>query len=79
LKQQDAPSSYSNQPWRESKEIQDIGKYSSIFWSKGPRLGQNTLPLIVVIARRNFEFNEKPARTDLMHEPLGKEALEGKF
>jgi nitroreductase len=62
-----APSSYNNQPWRFIYAKRDTKHWEVLFnllvegnkaWAK------NASVLIVVIARRNFEFNEKPARTN---------------
>jgi nitroreductase len=62
-----APSSYNNQPWRFIYAKRDTKHWEVLFnllvegnkaWAK------NASVLIVVIARKNFEFNEKPARTN---------------
>ena len=62
-----APSSYNNQPWRFIYTKRDTKHWEVLFnllvegnkaWAK------NASALIVVIARKNFKFNEKPARTN---------------
>ncbi len=62
-----APSSYNNQPWRFIYAKRDTKYWEVLFnllveankaWAK------NASVLVVVIARKNFEFNEKPARTN---------------
>jgi nitroreductase len=62
-----APSSYNNQPWRFIYATRDTKHWEVLFnlliegnkaWAKV------TSVLIVAIARKNFEFNEKPARTN---------------
>ncbi len=62
-----APSSYNNQPWRFIYAKRDTKHWEALFnllvegnkaWAK------NAYALIVVIARKNFEFNGKPARTN---------------
>ena len=61
-----APSSYNNQPWRFIYAKRNTGHWHRLFslladpnkiWAKNAAL------LVVVISRKNFEFNEKPART----------------
>ena len=61
-----APSSFNNQPWRFIYAKRDTGHWDRLFnllvdtnklWAKNAAL------LVVVISRKNFEFNEKPART----------------
>ena len=62
-----APSSYNNQPWRFIYAKRNTKHWEVLFnllvegnkaWAK------NASVLIVVIARKNFEFNEKPTRTN---------------
>jgi len=62
-----APSSYNNQPWRFIYAKRNTEHWDSLFnilvegnkvWAK------NAAVLVVVIARKNFEHNEKPARTN---------------
>ena len=62
-----APSSYNNQPWRFIYAKRDTEHWDRLFnllvegnkvWAK------NAAALVVVIARKNFEHNEKPARTN---------------
>jgi len=61
-----APSSFNNQPWRFIYAKRDTEYWDTIFglmnegnqsWAK------NAAVLVVVISRKNFEHNEKPART----------------
>jgi nitroreductase len=61
-----APSSFNNQPWRFIYAKRNTGHWDRLFnllvdanklWAKNAAL------LIVVISRKNFEYNEKPART----------------
>ena len=62
-----APSSYNNQPWRFIYAKRNTEHWNRLFnllvegnkvWAK------NAAALVVVIARKNFEHNEKPARTN---------------
>ena len=62
-----APSSYNNQPWRFICAKRDTKHWEVLFnllveWNKA--WAKNASVLIVVIARKNFEFNEKPTRTN---------------
>ena len=61
-----APSSFNNQPWRFIYAKRNTAYWDRLFnllvdvnktWAKNAAL------LAVVISRKNFEFNEKPART----------------
>ncbi|HEY7228710.1 MAG TPA: nitroreductase family protein [Nitrososphaeraceae archaeon] len=61
-----APSSFNNQPWRFIYAKRNTGHWDRLFnllvdanktWAKNAAL------LAVVISRKNFEYNEKPART----------------
>lgn len=61
-----APSSYNNQPWRFIYAKRNTEHWNRLFnllvdankiWAKNAAL------LVVVISRKNFEYNEKPART----------------
>jgi nitroreductase len=61
-----APSSYNNQPWRFIYAKRNTKHWDRLFnllveankiWTKNAAL------LAVVISRKNFEYNEKPART----------------
>lgn len=61
-----APSSYNNQPWRFIYAKRNTNHWNRLFnllaeankiWTKNAAL------LVVVISRKNFEYNEKPART----------------
>ena len=67
-----APSSFNNQPWRFIYAKRNTGHWDRLFnllvdanklWAKNAAL------LIVVISRKNFEYNEQPARThQLLHQ-----------
>src|SRR4249920_1648466 len=61
-----APSSFNNQPWRFIYAKRSTGHWDRLFnllvdanklWAKNAAL------LVVVISRKNFEYNEQPART----------------
>jgi nitroreductase len=61
-----APSSFNNQPWRFIYAKRNTEHWERLFnllvdankiWAKNAAL------LVVVISRKNFEYNEKPART----------------
>jgi nitroreductase len=61
-----APSSYNNQPWRFIYAKRNTDHWQRLFsllvegnktWAK------NAAVIVVVISRKNFEFNEKPAIT----------------
>jgi nitroreductase len=61
-----APSSFNNQPWRFIYAKRGTGHWDRLFnllvdanklWAKNAAL------LVVVISRKNFEYNEQPART----------------
>lgn len=61
-----APSSYNNQPWRfiYAKRNTDHWQTFISFLAEGNKIwAQNAAVLVVVISRKNFEFNEKPAIT----------------
>jgi nitroreductase len=61
------PSSYNNQPWRFVYTKRDTKLWEVFFTllvEGNKALAKNASVLIVVIAGRNFEFNEKPARTN---------------
>jgi nitroreductase len=61
-----APSSYNNQPWRfiYTKRNTDYWQTFISFLAEGNKIwAQNAAVLVVVISRKNFEFNEKPAIT----------------
>ena len=61
-----APSSYNNQPWRFifAKRNTDHWQTFISFLAEGNKIwAQNAAVLVVVISRKNFEFNEKPAIT----------------
>lgn len=61
-----APSSFNNQPWRFIYAKRNTEHWDRLFnlltdgnkiWTKNAAL------LVVVVSRKNFEYNEKPART----------------
>ncbi len=61
-----APSSYNNQPWRFIYAINGSVHWQAMFdlmvpfnqsWTK------NAAALVLIISRKNFEYNDKPART----------------
>ena len=61
-----APSSYNNQPWRfiYAKRNTDHWQTLISLLTEGNKIwAQNAAVLVVVISRKNFEFNEKPAIT----------------
>src|SRR5205809_6162005 len=62
-----APSSYNNQPWRFIYAKRNTKHWDRLFklLVEGNKVwARNAAVLIVVIARKNFEHNEKPARTN---------------
>jgi nitroreductase len=61
-----APSSYNNQPWRFIYAKRNTEHWNRLFnlLAEGNRAwAKNSALLVVVISRKNFEYNEKPART----------------
>ena len=61
-----APSSYNNQPWRFIYAKRNTKHWDRFFnlLAEGNKIwAKNAALLVVVIARKNFEFNEKPAIT----------------
>jgi len=61
-----APSSFNNQPWRFLYAKRDTSKWNTFYdlllegnkvWAK------NAAVLVVIISRKNFEYNEKPSIT----------------
>jgi nitroreductase len=61
-----APSSYNNQPWRfiyAKKNTEHWERMFSLLAEGNKSWAKNSALLVVVISRKNFEFNEKPART----------------
>lgn len=61
-----APSSYNNQPWRFIYAKRNTEHWDRLFnlLADGNRIwAKNSALLVVVISRKNFEYNEKPART----------------
>lgn len=61
-----APSSYNNQPWRfiyAKRNTEHWERMFSLLAEGNKSWAKNSGLLVVVITRKNFEFNEKPART----------------
>lgn len=61
-----APSSYNNQPWRFIYAKRNTEHWDRLFnlLAEGNRAwAKNSALLVIVISRKNFEYNEKPART----------------
>lgn len=61
-----APSSYNNQPWRFIYAKRNTEHWDRLFnlLAEGNRAwAKNSALLVVVISRKNFEYNEKPAIT----------------
>ena len=61
-----APSSYNNQPWRfiyAKRNTDDWQTFISLLVEGNKIWAQNAAVIVVVISRKNFEFNEKPVIT----------------
>lgn len=61
-----APSSYNNQPWRfiyARRNTEHWERMFSLLADGNKSWAKNSALLVVVISRKNFEYNEKPART----------------
>jgi nitroreductase len=61
-----APSSYNNQPWRfiyAKRNTEHWDKLFNLLVDANKVWAKNAAALVVVIARKNFEHNEKPTRT----------------
>jgi len=61
-----APSSFNNQPWRfiyAKRNTDDWDKLFNLLVDSNKTWAKNAAVLAVVISRKNFEFNGKPART----------------
>jgi nitroreductase len=61
-----APSSYNNQPWRVIYAKRNTHHWQTLIslLVEGNKIwAQNAAVIVVVISRKNFEFNEKPAIT----------------
>jgi nitroreductase len=61
-----APSSYNNQPWRfiyAKRNTKHWDRFFNLLMEGNKIWAKNAALLIVVISRKNFEFNEKPAIT----------------
>ena len=61
-----APSSYNNQPWRfiyAKRNTEHWDRLFSLLVEGNRAWAKNSALLVVVISRKNFEYNEKPART----------------
>ena len=61
-----APSSFNNQPWRfiyAKRNTEHWDRLFNLLVDVNKTWAKNAALLAVVISRKNFEFNEKPART----------------
>jgi len=61
-----APSSYNNQPWRfiyAKRNTEHWDRFFNLLAEGNKNWTKNAALLVVVISRKNFEFNEKPAIT----------------
>ena len=61
-----APSSFNNQPWRfiyAKRNTEHWDRLFNLLVDVNKTWAKNAALLTVVISRKNFEFNEKPART----------------
>jgi nitroreductase len=61
-----APSSYNNQPWRfiyAKRNTEHWDRLFSLLVEGNRAWAKNSALLVVVISRKNFEYNKKPART----------------
>ena len=61
-----APSSYNNQPWRfiyAKRNTKHWDRFLNLLVEGNKIWAKNAALLVVVISRKNFEFNEKPAIT----------------
>lgn len=61
-----APSSYNNQPWRfiyAKRNTENWDKIYSLMVEGNKIWAKNASVLVVVVSRKDFEYNEKPART----------------
>jgi nitroreductase len=61
-----APSSFNNQPWRfiyAKRNTEHWDRLFNLLVDANKTWAKNAALLTVVISRKNFEFNEKPART----------------
>jgi nitroreductase len=62
-----APSSYNNQPWRfiyAKRNTEHWDRFFNLLVEGNKVWAKNAAVLVVVIARKNFEHNEKPVRTN---------------
>ena len=61
-----APSSYNNEPWRfiyAKRNSEHWNRFFNLLMEPNKLWAKNAAILVVVISRKNFEFNEKPAVT----------------
>ena len=61
-----APSSYNNQPWRfiyAKRNTENWNKLFGLLYEGNKVWAKNAAALVVVISRKNFEYNEKPSIT----------------
>ena len=61
-----APSSYNNQPWRflyAKRNTNNWTKFFDLLYEGNKIWAKNAAVLVVVVSRKNFEYNEKPSIT----------------
>lgn len=61
-----APSSYNNQPWRfiyAKRNTNNWTKFFDLLYEGNKIWAKNAAVLVVLISRKNFEYNEKPSLT----------------
>jgi nitroreductase len=61
-----APSSYNNQPWRfiyAKRGTEHWNRFYNLLMEANKIWAKNAALLVVIISRKNFEFNEKPSVT----------------
>lgn len=61
-----APSSYNNQPWRfiySKRNSDNWNKFFDLLFEGNKVWAKNATVLVVIISRKNFEFNQKPSIT----------------
>lgn len=61
-----APSSYNNQPWRfiyAKRNTESWNKLFGLLYKGNKVWAKNAAALVVIISRKNFEYNEKPSIT----------------
>jgi nitroreductase len=73
-----APSSYNNQPWRFIYAKRNTESWNKLFnlLAEGNKIwAKDSAALVVLISRKNFEFNEKPSITHQLDAGAGWENL----